>query len=305
MLQSIRRMINLITIVGLLLSSAFFTTDVKAGSDGMDYWARWKLELDFTQGQINALWTVFIGESDTTQSPPAMKILAKTSYSISCVPQGTFAIAGNEAIFDGRGYLECKLPSFYHEAIALAKDANIDPALLEKFMEHCECVNALPWVTADLTVDPSESANPVLHEISGAMDFYTPLTSANNGTIQAKSVLRLNGQTIENPNGQPFAWTLQGAGNQIWSGPGVHSFLLLNDPSWASFLAPSFYAAAQSVPVDSFFHWENGSTPLTFASEHGLNITNLETVFTIGYDGANFFVGKMRKLGFDPGCTAH
>jgi hypothetical protein len=36
-----------------------------------------------------------------------------------------------------------------------------------------------------------------------------------------------------------------------------------------------------------------------------MSITNLPTTFLVGYDGNEHFVGKIKKLAWDPGCTAH
>jgi len=293
MLRRIRQMVSMLAIVGVLMNGGLFGMGATAQAQSTGLWARWLLQLDFAEKEINAVWTVAIGESDPTVWP-SMKIIAQQSKKIECKPQGSFYIVNDEAIFDGKGYLECPIPSFYHAALDLAKETgqNLD----ERFLERCECVNPIPWITADLTVVPSESPNPIIHESNGAFDFYTPLI----GGTQATSNLLLNGQPIA-----PSApWDLRANGNQIWSGTGTESFMVMSDPSWSN-LGPGFVQAAQNTPVDHFLHWENANGADIFPDESKMNITNLATIFTIGFDGSNYFVGKIKKLAWDPGCTAH
>lgn len=293
MLRRIRQTLSMLVVVGVLMNSGLFGmgAPVQAGSE--ELWARWQLQLDFAEKEIHAVWTVAIGEYDPG-AWPGMKIIAQKAEKVECKPQGSFTIVNDEAIFDGKGYLECPIPSFYHAAISLA--AEVGGRLSERFMERCTCVNPVPWLTADLTVVPSESPNPLVHEINGAFDFYTPL----NGALQATSSMLLNGQPIA----PSPAWNLRANGNQIWSGTGTASFMVMSDPNWSN-LGLGFVQAAQNTPVDHFLHWENANGGNSFPAASQMNITNLATTFTIGYDGHNYFVGKIRKLAWDPGCTAH
>lgn len=292
-LRRIRQTLSMLVIVGVLMNSGLFGMGAPVQAGSGDLWARWLLQLDFTNNEINALWTVAIGEYDASVWP-GMKIIAKTAEKVECTPQGSFFIVNDEAIFDGKGYLECPIPSFYHTAIDLAKGAGHE--LDKRFLERCECVNPIPWITADLTVAPSESPNPIVHEVNGAFDFYTPLS----GGLQASSNLLLNGQPIASGP----AWTLRDNGNQIWSGTGTESFMVMGDPNWSN-LGPGFVQAAQNTPVDHVLHWENANGGNIFPDASAMYITNLATTFTIGFDGSNYFVGKIKKLAWDPGCTAH
>jgi hypothetical protein len=293
MLRRIRQTLSMLVIVGVLMNSGLFGmgAPVQAGAEGL--WARWQLQLDFAEKEIHAVWTVAIGDYDPSVWP-SMKVIAQKSETIECTPQGSFHILNDEAIFDGKGYLECAIPSFYHAALDLAKENG--RSLSERFLERCECVNPIPWLTADLTVVPSESPNPIVHEVNGAFDFYTPL----NGALQATSAMFLNGNAIA----PSPAWTLRENGNQIWSGTGTESFMVMSDPNWSN-LGPGFVHAAQNTPVDHFLHWENANGGNIFPAASAMYITNLATTFTIGFDGSNYFKGKIKKLAWDPGCTAH
>lgn len=297
MLKRIRHSLTIFIMLSVLLQSGLFglVTTAQASSD--DLWAQWMVELDFTEQPFHARWTVAVGEFDTTVSP-TMRVLAKKTQPIECIPQGSFQVINQEAIFDGSGYLQCNIPSFYHAAIALADEIGVK--LNERFMERCECVSPVPWLTGDLTVMKAKSSNPIVHEINGAFDFYTPLTY-HEGTVQATSNMLLNGQPFD----PSFAWTIRPNGNQIWSGTGTESFLVLSDPSWSNFLGPDFYVAARKTPTNDFLHWENANNAQTFPTASKMNMTNLPTTFWIGYDGVEHFVGKIKKLAWDPGCTAH
>lgn len=309
MSRLICRICAMIVIVTLLLAPNLFTGVVIAQDDTVqgnevEVWARWKLELDFTNGAIEANWTVAVGETDTSGSLPVIKPGPQETATITCIPHGSFQLDKQEAIFDGNGYLECKIPSFYHKALALAAQAELQDELAKKFYEHCSCVNPVPWITGDLTVDPSGSPNPVLYEANGALVFYTPLLP---DMAQAVSDLRLNGQSLQQANGTPLIWPVKREGNLIWSGIGVDFFEQLKDPSWATFLDNTTFATAakDTLPGD-FLDWEGNSNPVNFAVPTGteFTITNKETTLLIGYDGTQHFVGKIRKLGVDPGCTA-
>ncbi|MEZ4733378.1 MAG: hypothetical protein R3E79_40295 [Caldilineaceae bacterium] len=301
MVQKIRRFVGIIAVLGLLLQPGIFPTTAKATAAELEIWARWKLAFDFTGRDVAPKWTVAIGQTDLTTSPPTMQILTQSTQTIYCTPHNSFTVTMGEAIFDGNGYLECKLPSFYHTAAALAAGIGLAGELGERFMERCECTNPIPWVTADLTVAPhSESKNPLIHEINGAFDFAVPVARASSGAPTASSKLSLNREEI----GPAYSWLVRENSNQIWSGLGAQSFLALDTPAWSTFLPKSFYAIAQSTTNHQFLQWENATPPLTFSTRSSLRMTNQETTFFIGYDGQDHFIGKLRKLAFDPGCTA-
>jgi hypothetical protein len=298
MFQQTRRILTIIVTFSVLLHSGLLGAVKRAQAGSPDLWAHWTLQVDFDNQQINARWTVAIGEFVAGASP-AMQTLVRKTQPIDCLPQGSFQIINNEAIFDGSGHLKCHIPSFYHEAMALAAGAGL--TLGEKFMERCECVNPVPWLTSDLTVATARSANPIVHEVNGAFSFYTPATLGHDGSLQATSNMLINGQPFD----PSFAWTVRPNGNQIWSGTGTESYIVLGDHSWGDFLGPSFYVAARSTPADDFLHWENANGAQTFPTSSKMSITNQPTTFLVGYDGKEHFVGKIKKLAWDPGCTAH
>lgn len=303
MLRFSCRIAAFIAIVALLLDLGLFADVARAQDNStIEYWTTWKLELDFTQGDTAANWTVFLGSTDTSTTPPTKAILSTYTTDIKCAPHGNFQISGGEAIFDGQSHLECALPSYYHVALDLAQKLG-DEKLIKKITEHCTCVGPIPWVTGDVTIEPSELANPLIYEINGDFTFATPLVP---GTLHASSNLYLNGQLMQPTNGTPYGWPIKNTGNVIWSGFGVETFALLKDAGWAAFLDnTSFASAAQNTPAAHYLAWEASGAPQNFAlPDLKFSLTNLETTILIGSDGDNHFVGKMRKLGFDPGCTA-
>lgn len=298
MLQPIYRIFGILVIILLLLGSGPFAT--RAHANGNELWARWKMEVDFNKEGINAIWTVAIGNYDVSVTPAAMRLIAFRSIPVQCEPEGSFFIDGEEGVFDGKGFLTCKTPNFYQAALKLAEEQG--QTLERSFLERCECVNPIPWVTGDLTLLVSGASNPIIHETSGAFDFYTPLLPNNGGNLQATSNLLLNGQL----SGPTMAWSVQEKGNQLWSGSGVQAFQTLRqtNPGWDSFLV-NFDNAAHQIPQHHFLQWADAQQWTVAPDNSQLSISNLETAFTIGYDGKHFFKGRIRKLAWDPGCTPH
>lgn len=261
-----------------------------AHAKGVEYWARWKVELDFANDQINANWIVMIGNFDADGT---MQITAKHAEWITCTPYGNFTIKNGEAIFDGTSYLECAIPSYY---ATVAKLFGGQPLPFSpEFSSYCSCVNPVPWVAADLTLTSPVGMNPLVYQVDRAMAFKLERT----GDV-AISHLLLNDSK---PVAQALQWLVASDGNQLWSGSGTPIFQVITDPGSYSYLPKTFYEAIEGLPVEDYVHWANTvAQPLVFTDATEFKMTSQPTTFLVGYDTKHFFVGKVRKLSWDPSC---
>lgn len=269
------------------------TTAVRAESKEK-LWAKWKVEMDFRHNQVNAVWTVFVGSYDNTGQ---MIVKLTKSEAVPCKTQGNVTFQNAEAIFDGTGHLECLVPSYYGAVLQLVGDQA--SAFPDTFKQQCACVNPRPWVAADLTLSTANRVSPLLYQIDNAMQFYTVLERTGD-QLSATSHLLLNqGEALP----QVLAWPVNLLqGNQLWSGYDTSAFLLMTDSSWFQFLPVDFYQLAKSVSAEKYLHWANPNHHLAFAYSTKFAMTSQPTTFLVGYDKQTHFVGKLKKLAWDPGC---
>lgn len=263
-------------------------------TNGESYWARWTVEMDFPNDTINARWTVFLGKMDGTGQ---MYIENQMTEGINCTPVGNVQIKNGEAILDGTSHFECVIPSFY-EAVEKLLDGAPMPFPPERFTnQSCSCKNPRPWVAADVTLSPTNTKpNPLVYQEDNAMQFV--ITQAG---LMATSHLLLNdGAAVP----EQLAWHINfDVGNQLWSGSGTPNFLLMAEPSWQKSLSADFYALAQKLSLSEFLHWANTAPDgVVFDHDVAFEMTNEQTIFLVGYNGNDHFVGKIRKLAWDPPC---
>lgn len=283
----------LLATTGWLQSAAAQEIVVEQQGAEKSYWARWTMEMDFANDQVNARWTVFLGETDAQGE---MFITNQQSESIACDIIGKVTIAGEEATFDGTGHLTCLIPSFYEAVKALAggnmpfPDTIFSPTI-------CKCQNPLPWIAADLTLaTPDGLLAPLVYQVDQAMEF----AILKEGDL-ATSHLLLN-------QGAPVSETLQwpinlDRGNQLWSGSGVPNFLLMADSSWAYSLSEKFYDIANQLSLADYFHWaDTAPQGVVFSNTASFSMTNEQTIFLVGFNGQDHFTGKIKRLAWDPPC---
>lgn len=257
-------------------------------------WAKWKVEMDFRNNQVNAVWTVFVGAYDSTGQ---MIVKLTKSEAVSCKVQGNVIIQNEEAIFDGASHLECLIPSYYDAVMQLVgQQATAFP---DTFKQQCSCVNPRPWVAADFTLSTANRVSPLLYQIDNAMQFYTVLDRTSDQFNATSNLLLNQGEALP----QVLSWPVNLVqGNQIWSGYDTSSFLLMTDSSWFQFLPVDFYELAKSLAADQYLHWSNPNYNLAFAYSTKFAMPSQPTTFFVGYDTHTHFVGKLRKLAWDPGC---
>lgn len=261
-------------------------------NNASSYWARWIMEMDFTDNQVNARWTVFVGLFDPQGQ---MFIKDQKTETINCTPIGNVKIDQEEAYFDGASYLSCAVPSFYDAVQALFGTMPFNPELFNN--QYCKCKNPQPWVAADLTLFEPRGASPLVYQVDNAMQFN--ITQSNN--IATSHLLLNDGAPVPTQLDWPINFDI---GNQLWSGSGAPNFLLMTDPNWYQFLSSDFYNIAQKLSLGDYFHWADtvpqGSI---FTHETDFLMTNQATTFLVGYNGQTYFTGKIRKLAWDPPCV--
>ena len=166
----------------------------------------------------------------------------------------------------------------------------------ESFNKECECVNPIPWVAADLTLSTVNGQHPILYHMEQAIQF----SIIREGDL-AFSRLQLNkGELLP----QDLTWPAAGDGNQLWSGSGISSFLLMTDAGWFKFLGEKFYDLAAGLTGKEYLLWANTAPDgAVFGHETKFSMTSQPTTFLVGYDLNSHFVGKIRKLSWDPSCT--
>lgn len=286
-------MVLLMVVTGWLQPAAAQTI-VVTPAGGETYWARWTVEMDFANDAINARWTVFLGKTDEKGQ---MYIEKQNSELINCVTVGKVRIEKGEAILEGAGHFACTIPSFY-DAVTKLLDGAPMPFPAESFTnQSCSCKNPRPWVAADVTLSPTNTLpNPLVYQEDNAMQFV--ITQSG---LLATSHLLLNGGA---PVPQQLSWHINfDQGNQLWSGSGAPNFLLMTDPSWHQFLSADFYNLAQKLSLSEYLHWAN-TAPQGVVFDHDVDfqMTNQKTTFLVGYNGDAHFVGRIRKLAWDPPC---
>jgi hypothetical protein len=280
----------MLTATGWVGPATFRFTPVARAGAASTYWSKWTVELDFANGDVNAIWTVFLGEYDADGK---MVIQTKMSQPITCTPYGNFKIDGGEAIFDGASYLACAIPNYY-DAVEKLLDGKPMP-FGESFHTHCECVNPVPWVAVDLTLTTPDRYQPILYHVDQALQFFITW----NADLATTHLLLNNGAALP----QQLSWPVQGDGNQLWSGSGAPAFLLTTNSGWFKFLGDKFYDIMPNLSMKDYFHWANSApTGVTFTHSTNFQMTSQPTTFLVGYDTHTHFVGKIRKLSWDPSC---
>lgn len=280
--------------MGWVEISAWRPTTVARAEEKEQLWAKWKVEMDFRNNEINAVWTVFVGTYDSNGQ---MNVKLTQSETLSCKAQGNLLIQNAEATFDGTSHLECLIPSYYGAVMQLAGDQA--SAFPDTFKKECSCVNPRPWVAADLTLSTATRRSPLLYQIDNAMQFYIGLDRAGDQFSATSNLLLNNGETLP----QVLSWPVNFAeGNQIWSGYDTSSFLLMTDSNWFQFLPTGFYQLAKSIGAEQYLHWANPNYNLAYAYSTKFAMPSQPTTFLVGYDKQTHFVGKLRKLAWDPGC---
>lgn len=295
MLPLIRKPLLVLLLTAFLLTTNWlgpraWQSAPPARAQEIAYWAKWRVELDFVNNQINANWIVTIGEYGLNDE---MIITAKSATPIPCTPHGNITINDEEANFDGASYLECAIPSYYAAVVALLDGQPLP--FYPEFDDYCECTNPIPWVTADLTLANPVGMNPLVHHIDKAMSF-----KIERMGDMATSHLLLNGST---PVPQQLSWTVSDRGNQVWSGSGTPAFLATTDQGSYHFLPDAFYQAIEGLGIADYLHWAD-TVPqgLVFTHSTKFTMTSQPTTFLVGSDTKHFFVGKLRNLSWDPSC---
>lgn len=253
-------------------------------------WARWILELDFSQRNY-ATWRLVAGYDNTAVSPPMPVIVTEIVKDITatCRQVGTLRIDQGAALFDGAGYLACDLPSFVDELAALQSGLPL--------AGDCRCTTPDPFIYADLTLtrQTSFSTNPLFYEDS--FRFHVPLT----GKRSASSQWWLDGQTVP-----AYSWPLQSSGNALFSGVGAQYFVA-GQTSATPINQPALDLAIQSTPTNHFLHWANSATASHFTWNSPFTMTTEETTVYIGYNPTthNYLQGELRHLVVDPPCKSN
>lgn len=274
--------------------SAWRPTAVARAEEKEQLWAKWKVEMDFRNNAVNAVWTVFVGAYDSNGQ---LNVKLTKSETLSCKAQGNLIIQNEEATFDGTSHLECLIPSYYGAVMQLAGDQA--GAFPDTFKKECSCVNPRPWVAADFTLSTANRVSPLLYQIDNALQFYTVLDRTSDQLNATSNLLLNQGEALP----QTLSWPVNLVqGNQIWSGYDTNSFLLMTDSSWFQFLPVDFYELAKSLAADQYLHWANPNYNLAFAYSTKFAMPSQPTTFFVGYDTHTHFVGKLRKLAWDPGC---
>jgi len=78
MFQRTRRILTMIVTFSVLLHSGLLDVMKRAQAGSPDLWAHWTLQVDFDHQQINARWTVAIGEFVTGATPSMQTLVKKT-----------------------------------------------------------------------------------------------------------------------------------------------------------------------------------------------------------------------------------
>lgn len=284
----------LFTMTGWLEAISLLPPTIVRAEGKEKLWAKWKVEMDFQHNQVNAVWTVFVGTYDSNGQ---MTVKLTKSEAVPCKVQGNVIFQNDEAIFDGASHLECLIPSYYGVVMQLVGDQGA--AFPDTFKQQCECVNPRPWVAADLTLSTANRVSPLLYQIDNAMQFYTVLDRTGDQLNATSNLLLNQGEALP----QVLSWPVNlGQGNQIWSGYDTSSFLLMTDNNWFQFLSADFYQLAKGLTAEKYLHWANPTYQLDFAYSTKFAMTSQPTIFLVGYDTHTHFVGKLRKLAWDPGC---
>ena len=192
---------RLIVLVVAIVTSAATIPAMAAQTATPDHWIGWGLEVDFPNDQLEVIYTVYVGIED-----PTPRVLASKQRPITedCNVVGTLDVVGGSAHFDGSDYIECDVPSWRDELLALAPQL---PALPD---DHCWCeAGGGPlFVSADARLDPVSSPNPVIELERTGINFSLP----SNG-VNARGRLRLSSGTYQTP-----VWAAQSAGNRVLMG---------------------------------------------------------------------------------------
>ena len=294
MISPLRKTILVLCTMLLWLTATGWTQPAAAQDDKDNtYWARWSMEIDFENDTVNARWTVFLGATD---SHGEMYIKNQKTQLIACKTIGNIPIKNGVANFDGTSHLECPVPSFYAAVAALAGGSMPFPDTIFN-PQVCKCKNPRPWVAADLTVgNPSGVISPLVYQADNDMQFAV----IQDSNYMATSLLTLNdGEKVN----EVLSWPINLDGNQIWSGSGAPNFLVMTDPAWYQFLNADFYTLAKQLSLDDYFHWANTAPQgIIFNQDAEFHMTNESTIFMVGYNEQNHFVGQLKKLAWDPPC---
>jgi hypothetical protein len=261
----------------------------------MSWKALWDLVVDFPGDVLRAKWTVRVVEIDPT-TEIMTRVVAERTIDISrdCLLIGELPIIGNRMQFNGKGYVQCAIPSYRDELATLMPE-------LSRLPPRCACID--PYVTVDgrWEVRASTSTYPLFFHPD--FSFTTPLIGG-----QAQSVLWLNEQPYPSPT-----WSINAAGNQVWSG--VSPFLFSHVTGlfregapvggsytrWATFLNNvSFIQTTLLRP--GLLHWRDAGTLYQDRAKPSYTLDTGPAYVYIGYNPitGDYFHGEVTLLATDP-----
>ena len=121
-------------------------------------WAKWVLDANFQNNQINATWTIQIGHY--VLGEPV--ILLEKPMLVACTAGSSVLLADGEAHFSGSDYITCPLPDFAREVNDIvASEFGPEHTFEISPYAWCEC-NTITDAWAFSTAAPnSDGANPV------------------------------------------------------------------------------------------------------------------------------------------------
>ncbi len=248
----------------------FFSTSQKALANQPQYEANWDIKVDFIGDQPNAILTVRVKESSD-----GMVMNYSTEHELNCHVPASVEIDNNEAVFNGKGGILCKIPSLKQIVYEMTDGQFILP-------DECDCKSGA-FAVADLTLDPNITgeleSNPVFTMKDLWMDAQLLPDSSFRGQMEF---------TVDNHSALSDGFHVQPTSNFLYA-----NFLQTNGPDSEdlSFL-PLFDANGTDLEA----------TPNQI--EEDLALSFKQHRIYLGYSplthqGLN---GRIKTLHIDPGC---
>ncbi|MEM7332464.1 MAG: hypothetical protein AAF490_10245 [Chloroflexota bacterium] len=130
----------------------FLANNQKAFANQPQFEASWDIQVDFIGNQPNATLTVRVKEYFND-----MVTNHSTKHELSCHVPASVAIENDEAVFNGKGGILCKIPSLKQIVFEMTDGQFVLP-------DECDCKSGA-FAAANLTLDPNTAgdveSNPV------------------------------------------------------------------------------------------------------------------------------------------------
>lgn len=138
-----------------VLTGAYLLVSVQTAVAKNDQWARWEVDITFPKNSVAADLTIHIGHTDKWGNEV---IDLSETFPLECKQKGYVEIRNDVAMFDGKSYLMCNMPSIATKVYEMSKGALTIPAT-------CACKQ--PWVSSAFTLNDTpistNGRNPIFY----------------------------------------------------------------------------------------------------------------------------------------------